>query len=374
MSNNYIFINDNIPSHATQRGVARCFREITQGLITEFTENVTVYSPKQGNYGLARYVQSWPNSAPFPGTGLLGINSILSKFNNHAAASLLRQNPPAVIYNSYYGNLKFKSPQVFTVYDMMHELYPQYFSRARFDHRELIAQKKDCFDRAAVLMAISESTVRDITTHYPNLDSTKIVVTSLGVDDFFFQSHPAVRYEDKPYFLYVGNRSGYKNFLRLLIAYGQSNLAKDFDLRVISPRGSQFSAKELEQINKYDLHHSIYLVTAANEVELQKNYAQATAFVYPSEYEGFGLPILEAMASGTLVATSNTSSMPEVGGDTAFYFDPYDSHSITECLQYLATLSNEERNQRINDGLTRARTFTWTRCQQKVIEVMYQLL
>ena len=98
-------------------------------------------------------------------------------------------------------------------------------------------------------------------------------------------------------------------------------------------------------------------------------YAAADALLMPSQYEGFGLPILEAMASGTLVATSNTASMPEVGGDIAFYFDPYDTESIAEGLRRIATLSDDERARRIDQGVTRAHTFTWTRCQEQTIEV-----
>jgi glycosyltransferase involved in cell wall biosynthesis len=369
-----IFINDNIPSPSTQRGVARTFRKIADGIIAEFGSEVIVYSPEVRDYGQAHYIQAQPRSAPFRGTGLLGINYFLSKYSDAFATTLLKKYAPSIVYSPYYGNLKSQAHQVFTVLDMMHELFPQYFSRARFDVRDLIVQKKRCFERATMLLAISESTAKDICTFYPNIDPTKIVVTPLGVDDFFFQPPLPSTSEDKPYFLYVGHRSDYKNFLRLLVAYGQSNLAKDFDLRVISPSGSRFSAVEMQHIRTYNLHNSISLVTAVNEVELQKNYAQAVAFVYPSEYEGFGLPILEAMASGTLVATSNTSSMPEVGGSVAFYFNPHDTCSITECLLRLASLSTEERNRRIKDGLAQARTFTWARCQQKVIEVMYPLI
>jgi glycosyltransferase involved in cell wall biosynthesis len=369
-----IFINDNIPSPSTQRGVARAFRKITDGMIAEFGPDVIIYSPEVRDYGQAQHIQAQPRSAPFRGTGLLGINYFLSKYSDTLATKLLKKYTPSIVYSPYYGNLESQAHQVFTVHDMMHELFPQYFSRARFDIRDLLAQKKSCFERATMLLAISESTAKDIRTFYPNIDPKKVVVTPLGVDDFFFQSLPISTSGDKPYFLYVGHRGDYKNFLRLLIAFGQSNLAKNFDLRVISPSGSRFSSIEMQQIRTYNLQNSIRLVAAVNEVHLQENYAQAAAFVYPSEYEGFGLPILEAMASGTLVATSNTSSMPEVGGPIAFYFNPYDTCSITECLLRLASLSIEERNRRLKDGLAWARTFTWARCQQKVIEVMYPLI
>src|SRR5262249_26644901 len=159
-----------------------------------------------------------------------------------------------------------------------------------------------------------------------------IIVTPLGVDPFFFEpSERKSQNNAKPFLLYVGNRQVYKNFLRLLIAFGQSGLAREFDLRLISPRGGGLSPQEVAFIEQYRLQDSVQLMTAVSDRVLHESYAGATVFVYPSEYEGFGLPVLEAMASGTLVALSDVSSLPEVGGDVGFYFDPQSIDSIADC-------------------------------------------
>ena len=105
----------------------------------------------------------------------------------------------------------------------------------------------------------------------------------------------------------------------------------------------------------------------------RRAYAGAYAFVYPSLYEGFGLPILEAMASRTLVCTSNVSSMPELGGESALYFVPESVESIAACLIRSAAMTTEERCSRIESGVERARFFAWERCVTQTIDVLRDL-
>jgi glycosyltransferase involved in cell wall biosynthesis len=368
-----IFINDTIHLHSSQRGVTRCFNHITDGIIDRFGKDVVIYSPQLRDYSVAKHIRSLPRSI-YRGSGRLGITKVMAGINDQLARISAQRERTSVMYSPYYGNLKFKGTQVFTVYDMIHELFPQHFDQNRHDVRSFIAEKKHCFERGDVLVAISQSTADTILSFYPHIDSAKIKIAHLGVDEFFFQGSNSIACEiNKPYFLFVGHRVLHKNFLRLLVAFGQSGLSKDFDLRVISPTGSSFSAKEAEMVAKYQLQDSVHLVTSASEVQLRESYRKALAFVYPSEYEGFGLPILEAMASGTLIATSNVSSMPEIGGQLAFYFDPYSSDSIAECLHKITNLSTQQRSDYINQGIAHARTFTWQRCQQLMVNTLSNL-
>jgi glycosyltransferase involved in cell wall biosynthesis len=356
-----ILLNDNLVS-MNLRGMKRYFRAMIDGVVAALSRNVTVYSPEVRDYGTAKYI----HSLQFRGQQPLRLNQTI-------VSLATRWERAKVLFNAYYTNVFTQAAQVFTVYDMTPELLPQYFDREHPGNRRFMAEKKRCLEQAALVFSISGSTARDAVAYYSQLDPAKIIVTPLGVDTFFFErnAHQTTQ-QHKPFFLFVGHRMRQKNFARLLTAYKRSGLAKDYDLQVISP--GDFTLQETRQI--YDLHlvDSIHIFPAANDTALREQYSQATALVYPSEYEGFGLPILEAMASGTLVSTSNISSMPEVGGEVAMYFDPRDPDSIAECLRQIANLSAEQRAERIKRGIARARTFTWARCQQKTVAALQRLL
>lgn len=280
---------------------------------------------------------------------------------------------PKVLFNAYYTDAYTPGHEVFTVYDMIPELLPNYFPPEHSGNRKFIAQKRRSLERASLIFSISASTARDLVAYYPHLDASRVLITPLGVDEAFFVTPPPLpEAVNRPYFLYVGHRGHHKNFPRLLEAFAQSGLAKHFDLVVLSP--GDFQTEELAAIQALRLTAYVRIVSSVSDNTLRAYYRQSVALVYPSEYEGFGLPILEAMACGTLVATSNSSSMPEAGGSVAFYFDPLSVNSISTVLQDLANLDNNARQVRISAGVAHARTFTWVRCVQQTINGLLSLL
>ncbi len=357
-----IFINDNLFSHGSQRGIARYVHHVTNGIISRFGSSTIICSSQERDYAPAKHIRQ----LVFRGSRRLGVNTAW------ASLAALRERA-TVLFNPYYGNTWTNATRVYTVYDMIHELYPNWFPSADHRVRAFIAEKKRCITEADVLIAISDHTAQDIMTCYP-ATKAKILVTHLGVEQFFFDSQQLTSYSNqKPYFLFVGHRTFHKNFGRLLVAFSESRLARDFDLLIISPDTGGFTEQEKAQIARYQLQQHVRLLTNVDEQTLRISYAGAAAFVYPSEYEGFGLPILEAMASGTIVATSNTSSMPEVGGEVALYFDPRSIESISACLQQVAAMAQQERYERVAAGIARAQTFTWQRCQQQTVELFEEL-
>jgi glycosyltransferase involved in cell wall biosynthesis len=359
-----IFLNDNIFFYEARRGVSRYFRAITKGVIDHFGENVTIFSPEVGDYGAAKHICP----PQFRGSRYFRIHDLVASF------LALRDNT-SLYFSPYYGHTWTKAVEIYAVYDMIYELFPRYFLPSDPLVRRFTREKKRCIERATAIIASSKSTAVDIINCYPHIDQDKIVVIPLGVEGHFFRTHlPLPAGQSRPFFLYIGNRNRYKNFRRLLNAFGESGLATEFDLRVISPGPAEFDLSEIELINRFKLQGRVHLLLNVDEEEVCRHYATAVALIYPSEYEGFGLPLLEAMASGTLVASSNTSSMPEVGGDIPFYFDPSATESITSALKEIAALSTQDRHNRIRQGILRARQFSWQQCQEQTVELFQKIL
>lgn len=357
-----IFLNDNIESYALQRGVTRCFWHIADGLIGQYGAAVSVCSPAQRDFGAAKHIRSVQLN--FKGSYRLRLNKLTDKWAEWAS----NREQTDVFLSPYYGNAHPKAAEFFIVHDMIHAL-PGYRSEHYLATR-FRRQVRRCLERATCLIAVSHNTARDIVKCYPHISADKIVVVHHGVDASFFGAAGEVpAATGKPFFLFVGNRNGYKNFLRLLQAFGESGLAGQFDLRVISPVQKNFTSQESELIRKHSLADSVGIV-GGGEAELRASYAATAAFVYPSEYEGFGLSVLEAMASGAVVAASNRSSIPEAGGEVALYFDPLNVDSISDCLRRVANLSSEERARIKRQGLAHAREFTWERAVQKTVLAM----
>jgi glycosyltransferase involved in cell wall biosynthesis len=357
-SDRLIFINDNIISHSAQIGVTRCFDHLIDGMIATFSSEMLIYSPRQRPYGEARHVRT---------------QNILGRVRNLTASLAVARFQPRVYLAPYFGKVVTGARQAYIVYDMIYELMPQIYAPRIAFNRRLVAEKRHCILAADLLISISASTASDILAIYPEVDPAKLIVAHPGVDERFFGAHPwSGEAPARPYLLYVGQRSLHKNFRRLLEAFGASGLGADYDLRVISNEG--FTADEGELIRRYGLEAAVHLRSHLSDAELAAHYSHAVALAYPSEYEGFGLPVVEAMAAGTVVATSNCSSMPEVGGEVAFYFDPTSVASIAATLRAVVALTPEERRQRIAAGRERARGFSWGRFQTTCTAAVGRLL
>ncbi len=359
-----ILLFDNITAAASSGGVARYFRRLALGLSEQLGENLLVFSPEAGRFHRARQVRSLPTG--FRGSGRLK----LSWLNERWAARVARRWQADVVLSAYYGDLRARAAEVFPVYDLIHELFLRQLPDPAGRVQAFLAQKRRCLERAACLLAISHHTARDLVAHYPNLDPAKIAVTPLGVDAAFFQDDDQPDSGGRPYFLFVGRRDHYKNFSRLVQAFAQSGLAKAFELRVAVPGREGFTPGEAAGIEKHRLTRRVRLAPARDDAALRRLYRGAVALVHPSEYEGFGLALLEAMASGTLVVTSDCASMPEVAGEAALYFDPHRAESIAAGLRRAAGLSSEERRARVEAGRARARGFSWEGCIHATLQAL----
>jgi glycosyltransferase involved in cell wall biosynthesis len=260
-------------------------------------------------------------------------------------------------YEPYFLKYLRKKPYILTVYDMIHERFPQYFKPG--DKTRM--RKKHLIENAGAVIAISENTKQDI-LQFNNIDPDLVQVTHLG-NPFDHQeiSRRTDASEDpviskKPYLLFVGGRPAYKNF-NFFIESVAETVRKNEELHVICAGSLPFSQKERKALEKMKIAKKVHHVKINDRI-LKRLYENARAFVFPSLYEGFGLPILEAFSSGCPVILSNSSSFPEIGGDAALYFEPDNRDSIIRAVEKV--LFHERcREDLMQRGAERAKLFSW---------------
>ncbi|MBM9501983.1 glycosyltransferase family 4 protein [Leptospira sp. 201903071] len=262
---------------------------------------------------------------------------------------------------------KTGKPFVLTVHDLIHEIYPEYF----FDSKEVIQNKKSLINKAAGLIAISENTKNDLLKYY-KLQESKVKVIYHGSSmkpEFIGEELSPAKVE---YLLFIGNRSHYKNFSFFLKSI--SSLFQEFPkLRLYCVGGGSFQKDEMALIEELNLRERVEQFHFKNDQELAEYYRKALLFVFPSRYEGFGIPLLEAFSCGTAVACSNTSSLPEVAGDAAFYFDPDSEESIRTCIR-VAILNPEERIKKIQNGNLQIQKFSWDKAASETFDFYRSIL
>jgi glycosyltransferase involved in cell wall biosynthesis len=269
-------------------------------------------------------------------------------------------------YNPYFLDLLGDVPFVLTIYDMSHELYPQLFSKFDFTKKN----KKKVAARANRIIAISEHTKQDIVTLL-KIPASKIDVIPLATTLSATGMNNENRALPKNYFLYVGKRNTYKNFhflLRAMKALSQMNIHSP----LICAGGGNFTAEERKEIESLQLTDKI-IQMSVNDHLLAHLYSKAQALVFPSLYEGFGIPILEAFACGCPVLLSNRSSLPEVGGDAARYFDPENVSSLVEQLTEVLenrALADDMRA----SGVNRLKLFSWENTALLTVETYKKVL
>ncbi len=261
---------------------------------------------------------------------------------------------------------RYRCPVVVTVYDMIHELFPEDFQD---DFQQKVReQKKQAVERADAILCISENTKKDLIAFYPATEE-KIVVTYLATEMNMGLTQGEQPVPDRPYFLFVGGRSSYKNFDGLLQAMGR--ITPQYPDALVCVVGSAFSIVEAAQIESLGLTDHFEHYGHADDRHLAKLYNRSLALIYPSRYEGFGIPPLEAMACETVVVGANVSSVPEVVGDAGLLFDP-DSSELTDIL--LALLDGSiDRNSFIQKGLRRSKNFSWDKTAAQTLEVYQKI-
>jgi glycosyltransferase involved in cell wall biosynthesis len=269
---------------------------------------------------------------------------------------------PTFPYEQVLYSLPEGKKMVFTIHDMVPE---KVLSEATPSSCKLkFAQRADR------IIAVSKNTKRDI-VEVLGIDESKVEVVYHGASLRPSQAVMPATPLPEQFLLFVGGRSSYKNF-DMFIAAAAPVLSESKDIYVLCVGGKPFSDVERRRLKELNVYDRTLLLTQVSDSELAYLYAKATAFIFPSLYEGFGIPILEAWACGAPVLLSSTGCFTEIAEDAAEYFDPTQADSITESINHL--LSDQLlRKKLVEKGAKRLKNFSWGK-MAKQTQAIYQSL
>lgn len=291
---------------------------------------------------------------------------ILMLLNKRASVKALRRKDFDVFHPTYYDPYFLKycsSPFVLTVYDMIHERFPEYFP-AR-DNTSV--RKRLLCSKADRIIAISQNTKKDLMEFF-SIPESKISVVYLG-NSLMPDAAAHINLPDK-YILFVGDRRGYKSFL-FFIESIREILAKNKELHVVCAGGGGWKREESVRFAQWGIEKQLIHISIKDST-LAYAYKNALFFVYPSLYEGFGIPVLEAFSCRCPVLLSNASSFPEVAGGAALYFEPGDSEDLRKSASRLLG-DSELRNCLADRGENRLKFFSWDKCASQTAQVYMRL-
>ena len=269
---------------------------------------------------------------------------------------------------------------VVTIHDCIHLMFPQYLP-GRLAHVYARASMWSAVHRSDSVLTVSEASKRDILRFF-DIAPAKVSVIYNAIDERFLAPPDEQRMDqirqryqlDHPFLLYVGNIKKHKNLERLIEAFGRARAGglDDLKLVIIGDEISKYPPLR-QSVHRHRLDKHVRFLGFQPYDTLSAFYRLARAFVFPSLYEGFGLPPLEAMACGTPVVTSNVSSLPEVAGGAAILVDPYEPASIAEGITRAVT-DEPARADLIARGLARARDFSWSQSAQSIHRIYMDVL
>src|SRR5258708_3499990 len=283
--------------------------------------------------------------------------------NNLLVNQRVGQTKNKIFHSTYYRSLgNWQGKQVCSVYDMIYEKYPNMFT----DANEVIYSKAQAFKRADQLVCISNTTKADLIYYY-NIPEEKISVSLLSYGEQFRQIEAdQISFQMRtPFILYVGGRSKYKGFSDLANAYSQWSRHYDLNLVVV---GNEWTKQELDLLCEIGIKDRVLLFDKINDRQLCDFYNQAVVFVYPSHYEGFGIPLLEAMACGCPVIASDIPSTREVAGNIPFYFKTAEPGSLEAALNRCSDNNGRDAAGQVKMGLEWVKQYSWQKTAQAFID------
>ena len=353
-----IFFDYKIFLHQSSGGISRYIINLSKELHKINIQNHIV-APIHINKMLKEYAM---NSSNIYGTYInqkpLYTNKILNLSNYFFTKLYLNKINPKIYHQTYYGKFpKLKKiTRVITVHDLIHEKFHRYYGMPS-NYRP----KKHSLEKADKIICVSNSTKEDLIDFY-NIDEKKIRVISHGHEHILKLTNND-NIINKNEILYVGGRGKYKNFKNLIKAFVLNKKINNC-FKLVCFGGGSFNKNEINFFKENKIYEKIRHQDGDDKI-LANLYKTSACMIYPSLYEGFGLPIIESMAIGCPVIASNIKPIIETAGDAATYFDPKETDDLSQKLEKL--LYQSDKTEIVNKGYQRVQKFKWKDCSLKTL-------
>ena len=343
-----------------------CFQLLKKLYELDKANNYIVYLPQEPTADMPKEIASWkykviPNKKLWT---IFGLSKNLIK----------EKNLDLFFSPTHYSPLFSSCPQIISILDVSYKLFPEMFPKK--DLLKLALWGKLSIRRAKKIITISNSSKNDIINEYRIL-ANKVEVIPLGIKDVNASDMNKSEFIEKynlknPYVLFVGTLQPRKNIAKLIEAFAKLKtenlkLKTSLDLVIVGRKGWDYE-KILEAPDKFGVSERVKFLEDVTNEDLPLFYKNAEVFVLPSLYEGFGLPILEAMQYDCPVVTSNVSSLPEAGGDAAIYFDPNNAEDIAEKIEKVIS-DPKLREEMVRKGKEQIKKFSWEKSAKDVIRI-----
>jgi len=341
-------------------GISRYFYELIRNMKSEADVQASLLL--SDNYYISS-TKEVPHIQFLPGKSFRGKIRLMTVVNKILSRFMLKRRTFDVFHPTYYDPYFLKNigdkPFVLTVLDMIHEK----MSDQIHGINQVSTNKKALVEKAAKIIAISENTKRDLIEIF-GVEESKVEVVYLG-NSMEGNSNANVEFPDK-YILFVGSREGYKNF-GTFISGVKDILLNHAELSLVCAGGGRFNDSELQLFCELGVQGRVVQRNLTDDA-LAQFYKNALVFVFPSLYEGFGIPVLEAFSCNCPLVCSNTSSLPEIAGDAAEYFDPKCEVSIANAVSKVLD-SEELRDQLVLRGEEQLKKFSWKKTAEQTLKI-----
>ncbi len=342
-----------------------CFELLKNLAKIDIKNNYEIFLPQSPTNDLPKATDVWKYRV-LPSRKMWTITSL--------SLSLLKDRSLDVFFTpTHYLPIFAPKKSVVSILDVSYIYFPELFKKK--DLIQLKKWTKYSAKKSGKILTISESSKNDIIKEY-GVSREKVEVIYPGISTGL-SANNKLRMEDlenkfgikNKYILFVGTLQPRKNITRLIEAY--SKIDTDVSLVIVGRRGWKYE-EILNAPDKYNVKDKVLFLENVSDEELPSLYKNAEFFILPSLYEGFGIPVLEAMSYGTAVITSNISSLPEVGGDAALYVDPNDAEDISKKMKKLLEDDNLKK-QLIDKGKKQVEKFSWEKSARETLAVLEEV-